>query len=80
MRDCHPRPRTEDVARRKHLQETPVSFATTPALSLVQDAILSFAPDSEGPPGLRPQHTKGSLLLGYWDESTGPQRRGQHHG
>ena len=37
MRDRHPPPRTEDVARRKLLQE---SFATTPALSLVQDAIL----------------------------------------
>ena len=30
MRDCHPRPRTEDVARRKLLPETPVSFRHDP--------------------------------------------------
>ena len=43
----------------------------SPPLSLVQDYLLSFAPDSvAGPSGLRPQHMKGA----------GPLRRGRHHG
>ena len=39
------------------------------SLTLDQEALLSFAPDSAtGPSGLRPQHIKGSLLPGYRDE------------
>ena len=45
------------------------SFSSAPSLTLVREAVLSFAPDSAaGPSGLGPQHIKWSLLPGYRDE------------
>ena len=42
MRDRHPPPRAEDVARRKLLPIDPPSLA--PSLTVLQEALLSFAP------------------------------------
>ena len=64
MRVRHPAPRTEDTARRKLLPIAPVSPATAPSLTLVQDALLPFAPDSAArPSGHRPQHMQGDELM-----------------
>ena len=41
MRDRHPAPRNEDGARMKLLFVAPVSFATLPSISLVQEALFS---------------------------------------
>ena len=58
MRDGHPRPSAEDV-----------SLATTPSFSLVQEALLSFDPDSAaGPSGFRPRH-QGRAHLGVQQRS-----------
>ena len=71
MRDGHPRPRAADVAKKKVLSVAPVSLATTPSFSLVQEALLSFDPDSAaGPSGFRPRHQGRAQAA----------KRGRHHG
>ena len=48
MREHGPPPRAEDVARLEVLSVGPV--ATTPSISLIQDELLSFAPNSSAAP------------------------------
>ena len=65
MRDCHPR--AEDIARRKLLPIAQGSSASL--LTVVQEALLSFAPDpAAGPSSLHPQLFKGGVLPGCRDE------------
>ena len=67
MNHWHPSPKKSptEMRDRHSTTQTPVSLAAVPSLSLVQDALLSFAPDSEvGSSGLRLQHIEGSLLPG----------------
>ena len=64
MRDRHQPPRTENIAR-----WTLIALVSLASLTMVQEALLSFAPDSAaGPSGLRPQHIEGGLLPRYTDE------------
>ena len=81
MLACFLQPRAEDVIRRKLHPQALVSLATTPSLSLAQEVLLSFAPESAaGPSGRRPQHIMGGLLWLPRRAGAGPPRCGQHHG
>ena len=51
---------------KRGLPVAPITLATPPPISLVQEALLSFAPDSAArASGLRPQHNKGRLIPGH---------------
>ena len=69
MRERHPPPRAGDNSQKETFLIAPASLASAPSLTVVQEALRSFAPDSAaGPSGLRPQRIKGGLLPGFGDD------------